>query len=207
MKKWTPFLAVSLSFHALLLGMPPVSPPAGAPEPAMIVLDLETWVPPTVVFQPETLEQHPAPVAASPPPSKKPRVAGNPRQEQPSKIPLSAAKESTAPRERVGSVPASGENPPREGDPSGGQPRVAVASDVIARVQPVYPLASRRKGEEGEVRLLVRLGPGGAILSVEVMGSSGYPSLDASALAAVKKWRFSPRTPKELIVPVIFRLE
>lgn len=82
-----------------------------------------------------------------------------------------------------------------------------MASDVIARVQPVYPLASRRRGEEGEVRLLVRLGPGGAILSVEVMGSSGYPSLDASALAAAKKWRFSPHTPKELIVPVIFRLE
>lgn len=207
MKKWAPFLAVSLSFHALLLGMPPVSPPAGAPGPIMIVLDLETWVPPTAIFQPETLEQHPAPVAAPPPPSKEPKAARNPRQEQPSKIPLSAAKESAAPGERVGSVPAFGENPPREGDPSDGRPRVAVASDVIARVQPVYPLASRRRGEEGEVRLLVRLGPGGAILSVEVMGSSGYPSLDASALAAAKKWRFSPHTPKELIVPVIFRLE
>jgi len=84
---------------------------------------------------------------------------------------------------------------------------MAATADVITRIQPVYPLASRRRGEQGETHLLVRLGPGGVILSVEVMASSGYPSLDASALAAVKKWGFSPHTPKELIVPVIFRLE
>jgi len=209
MKKWVPFLAVSLFFHAFLLGMSSVSPSAGSPEPVMIVLDLETWVPHTPVFHPQTLEQHPAPVSAPPSPPREPKVAANPRQGQTSKIPLSAsaAKEHSTPGGRIGSVPAYDENPPREDYPSGGQPRLAVVSDVIARVQPVYPLVSRRKGEEGEVRLLVKLESGGAILSVEVMGSSGYPSLDASALAAVKKWGFSSRTPEKLIVPVIFRLK
>ncbi|MDO9508611.1 MAG: energy transducer TonB [Thermovirgaceae bacterium] len=84
---------------------------------------------------------------------------------------------------------------------------MARASDVVKRVHPVYPLASRRRGEEGEVSLLASIGPRGEVARVTVLESSGYTALDESALNAVRKWLFSPGTPEKLIVPVIFKLE
>ena len=86
------------------------------------------------------------------------------------------------------------------------EPRLANAADTLRRVRPIYPLASRRRGEEGEVRLLVSLGLNGSVAAVTVSISSGYSSLDESAVNAVKKWLFSPASPAKLIVPVIFRL-
>ena len=85
-------------------------------------------------------------------------------------------------------------------------PRTVSPSDVLSRVSPVYPLVSRRRGEEGEVRLLVRLDNAGKVVSAEVMSSSGFDSLDNAAFEAVRKWVFVPGTPDELIIPVIFRL-
>jgi len=80
-------------------------------------------------------------------------------------------------------------------------------ADTVRRVGPVYPLASRRKGEEGEVRLLVGVGKNGRAASVEVVQTSGYPALDDSAVYAVRRWLFAPGSPEKVIVPVIFILE
>ncbi len=84
---------------------------------------------------------------------------------------------------------------------------VVTEADTIRRVTPVYPLASRRRGEEGEVRLLVGVSIDGSTASVEVVGTSGFSALDEAAILAVRRWRFAPGSPDKLIVPVIFRLE
>ena len=57
---------------------------------------------------------------------------------------------------------------------------------------PVYPSAARQRGYEGNVLLAAEVRSDGHIGSVRVKRSSGYASLDNSAVEAVKAWRFEP---------------
>jgi periplasmic protein TonB len=57
-------------------------------------------------------------------------------------------------------------------------------------VNPTYPLGARLRGEEGVVVVRVTVSPGGHAEKVEVMKSSGYASLDESAVYALKRARF-----------------
>jgi protein TonB len=59
-------------------------------------------------------------------------------------------------------------------------------------VEPVYPPAAARRGEEGTVALLVHVAPTGVPRSVEVIQSSGFKALDESARNAVLTWHFHP---------------
>lgn len=72
----------------------------------------------------------------------------------------------------------------------------AVAQDLKAsnRVEPTYPSASRRAGEEGTVRLKVLVDEKGRPRDVTVANSSGFPRLDQAAMEAVRKWRFVAAT-------------
>lgn len=58
------------------------------------------------------------------------------------------------------------------------------------RVEPVYPSASRRAGEEGTVRLRVLVDENGRPRDVNVVKGSGFARLDEAAMDAVRKWRF-----------------
>lgn len=66
---------------------------------------------------------------------------------------------------------------------------------------PDYPPESRRRGEEGVVRLALRIGADGRVQAAEVTGTSGHPALDRAALAAARRWRFRPATQGGLPVP------
>jgi len=57
---------------------------------------------------------------------------------------------------------------------------------------PVYPGAARQRGYEGDVLIAAEVRADGRIGAVRIKRSSGYASLDDSALAAVKAWRFEP---------------
>jgi len=57
---------------------------------------------------------------------------------------------------------------------------------------PVYPEVSRRLGEEGVVQLSVMIQADGRVSDVSVQKSSGFPRLDAAALAAVRRWHYLP---------------
>jgi len=72
----------------------------------------------------------------------------------------------------------------------------AVAQDLktSSRVDPIYPSASRRAGEEGTVRLKVLVDERGRPRDVTVANSSGFPRLDQAAMDAVRKWRFVAAT-------------
>lgn len=98
------------------------------------------------------------------------------------------------------------QNPPGE-EPRVDAPREVTAPDILYRKHPLYPLASRKKGESGTVLLAVRLDAQGRVHEVAVRSSSGFPALDNSALSAVRAWRFDPKAPRVLLVPVVFRLE
>lgn len=57
---------------------------------------------------------------------------------------------------------------------------------------PRYPVESRRRREEGTVRLRVSVGVDGRVSEIGVVRSSGFERLDDAALDAVRKWRFRP---------------
>lgn len=72
----------------------------------------------------------------------------------------------------------------------------AVAQELKTsnRVEPSYPPASRRAGEEGTVRLKVLVDEKGRPRDVAVAQSSGFSRLDEAAMQAVRKWRFVAAT-------------
>ncbi|MEO1825423.1 MAG: energy transducer TonB [Roseibacillus sp.] len=63
---------------------------------------------------------------------------------------------------------------------------------VLRRYQPDYPRTARRDKVEGRVMLDVQIGSRGRVGSVRILNSSGSPLLDSTAIAAVKRWSFSP---------------
>lgn len=85
-------------------------------------------------------------------------------------------------------------------------------ADYLDNPKPPYPSASRRMGEEGEVRLRVQVDTAGHARQIEVYRSSGFPRLDQAALDTVKQWRFIPARqgdqpiPAWVIVPIQFSL-
>lgn len=72
-----------------------------------------------------------------------------------------------------------------------------VASDnlalkLISANPPTYPVASRRNREQGVVLLELVVGIDGRVEEISVRRSSGFENLDRAALAAVRRWRWSP---------------
>ncbi|MBL8423926.1 MAG: energy transducer TonB [Candidatus Accumulibacter phosphatis] len=94
-------------------------------------------------------------------------------------------------------------------------PGIAVRFDAayLHNPKPVYPVASRRLGEEGRVLLRVRVSAQGLPAEVDVKQSSGFPRLDEAARAAVERWRFVPArrgteaVEASVLVPLQFSLD
>ena len=71
-----------------------------------------------------------------------------------------------------------------------------------------YPPEAIARGIEGEVRLIVKLSADGAVDNVSIAASSGHPLLDNAAIkAAYAMGSLTGATSRELILPVIFRLQ
>lgn len=71
-----------------------------------------------------------------------------------------------------------------------------------------YPPEAVARGIQGEVRLLLTLADDGRIVDVSVAASSGHAILDQAALKAAQKMgRVNWAHSRELILPVVFRLE
>lgn len=70
-----------------------------------------------------------------------------------------------------------------------------------------YPPEAVARGLEGEVRLLLTLAADGTVLDAQVASGSGHEILDRAALrAAYAMGRLPAGGPRELILPVVFRL-
>ncbi|MGF1642043.1 MAG: energy transducer TonB [Thiotrichales bacterium] len=105
---------------------------------------------------------------------------------------------------------------PTRGEPSPAppQPRSAPRFDAayLNNPAPQYPPISRRMGEEGQVLLRVHVAPAGTPTEIRLHKSSGYDRLDATARAAVERWRFVPAKRGDeavaawVIVPINFTL-
>ncbi|MBM3480773.1 MAG: TonB family protein [Alphaproteobacteria bacterium] len=125
-------------------------------------------------------------------------------------------------------APPAREEPARGGDVAPPSPGVARGTDMAARPPavgrdapaepaagnsaPSYPVSARRTGREGRAVLRVVVTITGEGREVRIAESSGTPSLDEAALAAVRQWRFTPArrggeaAEDVVLVPVSFTL-
>lgn len=111
----------------------------------------------------------------------------------------------------VSTEPASRERPaPERVAPAAPRER---AAQPVNPVQPDYPAAALRAGEEGRVLLRVDVGADGKPTDVQIAERSGSRDLDRAAQRAVRDWTFQPamRDGKAVAstvqVPVEFRAE
>jgi protein TonB len=80
---------------------------------------------------------------------------------------------------------------------------------VTKKITPEYPMISRKRKDHGTVTLLVTI-RSGQVASIEVERSSGYISLDESAVRAVRQWEFDVSGYGETVVariPFAFTLQ
>ncbi len=84
---------------------------------------------------------------------------------------------------------------------------------VAGNPPPRYPATARRRGIEGTVLVRLRVDQQGRVLAAEVLRSSGSKLLDAAAIAALRRWRFTPGQDQKgavestVTVPVEFALQ
>jgi len=65
-------------------------------------------------------------------------------------------------------------------------------SHAVQRID--YPTVSIQSNEQGEIWLTFRIRTDGSTSDVQVVDSSGYGRLDASAMRMVERWKYSPGT-------------
>lgn len=67
-----------------------------------------------------------------------------------------------------------------------------ISAKIDGSFSPTMSWASRRKGEEGDVRLLIRVFANGKAEPIKILKSSGFKRLDKSALEAISGATFTP---------------
>jgi protein TonB len=181
--------------------LPPPAPPLPPSAPDTIPAPPEDPRPPAQ-------RAEPAPAVPPPPPPAPP---------VPRQAPAAVAQ---APSPRTVWSPPSRTAQAAEGTPMAAGGAAATGAVVPPRPSvgasnpsPDYPTASRRRGEQGRVTLLVQVEPSGRVRDLAVLGSSGYPALDAEAERTVRRWRFEPGTQdgrpvfSTVTVGITFRLD
>ncbi len=115
----------------------------------------------------------------------------------PSKSSVSSPKSSSSDQESQGSIQEV-EDASHLSTENGGLAAIGKVRQVLYSPKPNYPLVSRRLREQGLVVVRLCINERGEVDEVGVSKTSGYSSLDRSALAALSQWKFMPITSNEL---------
>lgn len=62
------------------------------------------------------------------------------------------------------------------------------------RLQPPYPLSEQRAGNEGVVKVRVRIGADGRVVSIEKIAAASDVFFEVTQRHALRQWRFKPAT-------------
>ena len=149
-------------------------------------VDVALITPPKPVLPPEPPKLAPKPHPAATPPKRAPLVAAK-------SVVADDSAFMTIPEEKVRVVTPKAEPAP----PLHDAPEVHVPAHVDAAMScatPEYPIASRRAGEDGTVRLLFLIATDGQVIESRVEVSSGSPRLDDAARQALSLCHFTPGT-------------
>ncbi|MCA3320505.1 MAG: energy transducer TonB [Roseomonas sp.] len=171
----------------------PPPPPPMPPPPAVAAAPLPP--PPLPVDLAEVMLPPPPPPApvAEPPPELAEKPPGPPHEggEAPPERrppPQQRARQTAAPQPvRLNAALQGMESFTLEGRTSPPE-----ALDAARNRRPNYPEASRRRGEQGVVRVELLVDPNGRVVDVRLLESSGFSALDAEAVKTVRDWRFRP---------------
>ena len=178
---------------------PPAAPPAALPPPLPAAPDGVVAAPPAPPLPPVPPAETRSATAAAPavrvPPLALPETPPTqPRRQAATPPPQPRPARPPPPRPGV----ANGAAEPQSAPSGGGAVAVGVTAAPsvdpnFPRPDPVYPLASRMRGEQGIVAVSIVVGPDGRVQAVRILRSSGYPALDESARRAIlTSWRFRP---------------
>ncbi|WP_086056986.1 energy transducer TonB [Bordetella genomosp. 9] len=147
--------------------------------------------------EPEPVIERPAVPAPKPKPIPKPQPKPKPKPEpaRPAPPPKPVEQPPVPPAPPSGAPEgATTTQAPRQGPPRDQPELVSNIEYLGPGPAPVYPMASKRRREEGRVTVLVVISPQGLVEKATVVSSSGYPRLDDAALDALRKVRFKPYT-------------
>ena len=118
----------------------------------------------------------------------------------------SIEKDTLAPEEAPVSQPAPTPPPPAAKHPAASQRYVERAQRQLSNVL-AYPAEAVNRGLEGDVHLLIKLTDDGTVEEVSVASSSGHVILDDAAVKAAYRTGKFGAGPRELILPISFRLQ
>jgi protein TonB len=179
----------------------PAPPPVVEPPPV---------VPPEPEVRPEPppvrVETPPEPVQAAPPPAPVARIEPDAVRVPPPPEPVRAPPPPPAP---VAAAPP----PPAPVAQSAPITEPLYGADYLRNPKPVYPLMSRRMGEQGVVLLRVFVTADGDPRQVVLKEGSGYSRLDRAAQDVVQRWKFVPAKRGDqpvdawVLVPIRFTLK
>lgn len=216
------FVVASVAAHVLMLALVPGWRDAKDAPP--IPLTVELREPPPAIEPPKPLPLETRPLTVTPPKATP--------QPAPRHQPLLDPLRTTPPVTTAPEVPLPPVNPavPEQtlAQPSAPEPQRAPAavpapalpttpprSDAayLNNPRPAYPLAARRRGDQGTVLVRVLVTSEGLAGTVALQKSSGHSSLDEAAITAVKSWRFVPArqggqaVEAPYVVPIVFKVE
>ena len=218
--------AIEFSFAELDSPAPPATPPPEPPQtskpPEREALNIQdapasnipAAQPPNIpAAQPPNIPDAPAsnfqPAQPPPPPPPPPQTSKLPEREA-LNIPDAPASNLQAAEPPPAEPPPA--QPPPPPAPAPIQARIDAPPRPLKAIRPEYPKASRQRGEEGDVVVVLSINAQCHVDSASVAESSGYQELDAAAVRAANKARFSPakrgRTAvaSEARVTITFRL-
>lgn len=226
------FLLASALAHLILLLALPAWRRAQATPDSPLQVELRAQ-PPKV--EPPVVAPKPLPVQAPPLPRERPQPAAAksrpenvlPREAPPVEVPRAPILTAPAPSDAPADVAAAPAAPEPRPVPAAEPPRAPPAPAVVpapvtpprsdaaylSNPKPLYPLAARRRGDQGTVLVRVMVTADGLAARASLEKSSGHPALDEAALSAVKSWRFVPAqqggraVEAPYTVPVVFKLD
>jgi TonB family protein len=80
-------------------------------------------------------------------------------------------------------------------------------ADRTAYRHPDYPYEDRSRNHQGDGLFRISLDlKTGLVTQIRVIKSTGFATLDNSAVAAIRKWRWKPGKRKEIDMPIRFRM-
>lgn len=91
-------------------------------------------------------------------------------------------------------------------------PQLDKAPVIVRKVEPEYPFGARRKNLCGKVTVKFLVTPSGEVSKLGVIEASPPGIFDASALEAVRQWRFKPGVYQGhavatwIVIPIQFKL-
>lgn len=182
---------------------PPQAEPVQVPEP-----EPKPEPEPNPKLKPEANPRPEPKPKPKPEPKPEPKRGSTPRHAPASSGPPTVTKVDAA---ALGALPSPTAGPDASASPVFVEARFD--ADYLRNPPPAYPPMSRRRGEQGEVLLLVSVSVEGRPEHVEIRRSSGHQRLDEAALRAVRQWRFVPArrgdrpVAANVVVPIEFRLK